>query len=454
MNAAPQPPTELIGTIQRFIAGHWQDTVRACPWDAGSLLSLPHPYTVPCRKGAFQELYYWDTYFTLLGLLGTGEETLALGNVRNLLAQVARYGYVPNGNRTYYLCRSQPPYLAAMVGLLDHALADEALRQEAVPLLAKEYAFWTTRRLTPTGLSRYGHHATVEELIEFFPTVRHRLGLPDACPEDHLDLAGRTMAECESGWDLTSRYDRRCPDFCPVDLNSNLWLYETLLARWTDGEESERWQIRAHRRLEWINTFCWDAERSVFCDYDMVNQRHSPTITAAAFQPLWAGLASEVQAAGVVAHVLPLLEHEAGVSAVAPCEPASPFQWDHPNGWACVQHLVYRGLERYGYLKEARRVADKYVNSVCRTYAQTGDLWEKYNVLDGSHRTTAEAGYLINPENFTAGTAQTGIETEPPAMMGWTAGVFIDAVAFLNGQSDPWLTLPHETLFPQTSERR
>ena len=111
-------------------------------------------------------------------------------------------------------------------------------------------------------------------------------------------------------------------------------------------------------------------------------------------------------------------------------------------------------LERYGYLKEARRVADKYVNSVCRTYAQTGVLWEKYHALDGSHRTTAEAGYLINPETITAGTAQTSIEAEPPAMMGWTAGVFIDAVAFLNGPSDPWLTLPHETLFPQTPGRR
>ncbi len=237
--------------------------------------------------------------------------------MRNLLAQVERYGFVPNGNRTYYLCRSQPPYLAPMVGLLDHALGDKALRQNAVPLLTQEYEFWTTRRLTPTGLSRYGHHATAEELMQFFPTVRHRLGQPDARPEDHLDLAGRTMAECESGWDLTSRYDRRCPDFCPVDLNSNLWLYEILLARWTDGTESDRWLARAQRRREWINTFCWDAERSVFCDYDTLHQRHSPAITAAAFQPLWTGLASEEQAAGVVAHVLPLLEYD-GASPRSP----------------------------------------------------------------------------------------------------------------------------------------
>lgn len=431
--------TSSIAEITAFISAHWEETVRHCPADEGTLTGLPRPYTIPSRRGAFQELYYWDTYFTCIGLLGTGRADLAMDNTRNLLAQVARFGFVPNGNRTYYLSRSQPPYLGPLVGLVADATGDDALIRDAVPLLAREHAFWTTRRLTPTGLSHHGHHATREELIEFFPTVRHRLGRPDARPEDNLDLAARTMAECETGWDLNSRFDRRCPDFCPVDLNSTLWLLETLLARWTSGVERSRWQSLADRRRELIFALCWDESRGGFFDYDHAGGCRSEVVSAATFQPLWAGLATPEQAAAVVKRLLPGLEFAFGVSSVAPGEKPSIFQWDHPNGWPCIQHLVYRGLARYGYRDEARRIAEKYVASVCRAYDATGDLWEKYNVLDGSHHTKEEAGYLINPVNLAAGEACESATTVPPSMMGWTAGVFVDAAGFLENQSPYWL---------------
>ena len=104
--------------VRRFIQTHWHETIRNAPDDQETLLGLPHPYTIPTRKGAFQELYYWDTYFTCVGLLADGRSDLALANTRNLLAQVDRFGFVPNGNRTYYLSRSQPPYLAASLRAL------------------------------------------------------------------------------------------------------------------------------------------------------------------------------------------------------------------------------------------------------------------------------------------------------------------------------------------------
>ena len=150
----------LVAEVAAFIESHWEETVRFSPHDEDTLLGLPHPYTIPCRNGAFQELYYWDTYFTALGLAGTGRADLAAANARNLLAQVERFGFVPNGNRSYYLSRSQPPYLAPLVGLAADALGDDALVREALPRLEEEYRFWTTRRTAPNGLSRHGHHAT------------------------------------------------------------------------------------------------------------------------------------------------------------------------------------------------------------------------------------------------------------------------------------------------------
>lgn len=428
-----------VAEVTAFISAHWDETVRRCPADDGTLLALPHPYTIPCRKGAFQELYYWDTYFTCLGLLRDGRADLALANTRNLLAQVARFGFVPNGNRTYYLSRSQPPYLAPLVALVATAMGDERLVRDAAPLLARENEFWTTRRQTAVGLSHHGQHATREELIEFFPTVQHRLGLPNAVPEENVELAARTMAECETGWDLNSRFDRRCADFCPVDLNSMLWLQETLLARWNTGAERHRWQTAADRRHERLNTLSWHEARGAWFDYDHIRGRRSEVWSAATFQPLWTGLATEAQAAAVVRNALPRLEFAHGVASVAPGPRPSPFQWDHPNGWPCIQHLVYRGLARYGYAVEARRVAEKYVASVMLAFAETGDLWEKYNVLDGSHRTVGEAGYLINPVNLADGSAHSGAEEIPPAMMGWTAGVFLDAVDFLENGKGDWI---------------
>lgn len=436
-------PASGIAEITAFINAHWDETVRYCPNDDATLLALPHAYTIPCRKGAFQELYYWDTYFTCVGLLADGRADLATANTRNLLAQVERFGFVPNGNRTYYLSRSQPPYLAALVGLVANKTGDIAFAQQAVPLLALEHAFWTTRRITPTGLSHYGNHATREDLIEFFPTVQHRLGLPDAKAEDHLDLASRAMDECESGWDLTSRFGRHCAHFCPVDLNSTLWLLETLLARWTRDAESDNWRALADRRRGLINTLLWDGERGGFFDYDHVNQCRSTISSAATFQPLWAGLATQEQADLVVKTMLPKLEFAFGISPVAPGEKPSPYQWDYPNSWPCIQHLVYRGLARYGFETEARRIAEKYVASVRLTFSMTGDLWEKYNVLDGTHHSVGEAGYLINPVNLSEGaTAETATEV-PPAMMGWTAGVFLDAVRFLDGETTDWIS-PHQ----------
>ena len=419
----------LLNQIEAFIHSHWEETVRFNQKDEGTLLGLPFPYTVPSCKGVFQELYYWDTYFTCLGLLHSGRVDLAVANTRNLLAQVERHGYVPNGNRTYYMTRSQPPYLAALVERVAAAQGEAGgvLLREALPTLRREYRFWMERRATPTGLSRYGHLADRAGLLAFAPEIAARIGLtlPETTEETEaaLPVIAHTMAECESGWDFNPRFEHRCEDFCPVDLNSLLYGYERCFAVHGDGAERTEAAAAAERRRALLVERCWDEERGGFFDYDFRTGRRSAIVSAAAFQPLWAGLATTEQAAATVERILPLLERPFGLAACVPVAGGRRCQWDYPNGWACLHHIAYEGLRRYGYADAARRIAGKYLAVVGRVFAETGELWEKYNVEEGSRRTGDEAGYSVSSRD------EGGLADTVPPLMGWTAGVFLDALA-------------------------
>jgi alpha,alpha-trehalase len=224
------------------------------------------------------------------------------------------------------------------------------------------------------------------------------------------------MAEAESGWDFTSRFAHRCEDFCPVDLNSNLYVYESLLAEITDKAEGMIWRSRANRRKQLITDLCWDEERGAFFDYDYKNGVRSQMLSAATFHPLWAGIATERQAAAVAKSALPRLEARNGIVPCAQLDDRFPCQWEAPNLWPCLQYIAYKGLENYGIVEAALRLASKYVQAVCSGFETTGDLWEKYNAEDGSMKSCDEPGYTA------------------PAMMGWTAGVFVDAASFLGFQ--------------------
>lgn len=422
---------EAIGHIVIYIKNHWDDTLRIHQKDDGSLIGLPYPYVVPCRKDNFQELYYWDTYFTCLGLIESGRTDLAVFCLRNFLYLIKRVGFVPNGSRTYYLNRSHPPYLAALVQRIGTSCFDLKIMDELRIGVKAEYDFWEKNRNSPTGLAHYGNHASKEQLKQFFDEVQKRANLTGHTEEEQLNQSFHMLAEAESGWDFTPRFAHRCGDSCAVDLNSNLYLYEKLLSELSSGEEKKTWEKRATIRQQRITSYCWNQEAGAFFDYDFVNKCHNDLLAASTFHPLWAGIATPEQAALVTELALPKLELEYGV---VPCEPGvrdSVCQWDHPNIWPCLQFIVYRGLARYGYIKEARRIAAKYINVVCRGFQETGDLWEKYNAEDGSTKTKAEAASYVTP-----------------AMMGWTAGVFMDAVAFLKlPHSDSEQCFPHQ--FPR-----
>lgn len=406
--------------VREFIRTSWDAAVRFNPADDGTLIGLPCPYTVPCVDGTFQELYYWDTYFTNEGLVRDGRTDLARGNVDDMLHLVERFGYMPNGSRTWYLNRSQPPYLAMAVARIFSATGDREWLSHAFGVLRREYDFWMTQRSTPAGLNRYSSSADEALRREFVETGGARLGADFASAasgeEELLRLGGHFAAEAESGWDFNPRFDRRCEDFCPIDLNANLYLYERLFAHFADiGGDTEaagEWLDKARRRREAINRLCL-ADDGIYYDYDYLRGCRSTVVSGAIFNLLYAGVPDEEQAARLVEAALPRLEYRYGVAVTEDAPYGYSYQWAYPNSWAPIVYLAVRGLDAYGFRDEARRIAGKYVETVVATFGRTGNLWEKYDVRDGS-----------------VGVSD---EYEMPAMLGWSAGTFVYACDYLDG---------------------
>jgi alpha,alpha-trehalase len=308
----------------------------------------------------------------------------------------------------FFLNRSQLPYLSMMVRDIYEVFRDEDWLASAYRVLKKEYDFWMTKRLTTTGLNRYFHHAHEQEVVAFFDElILNRLVVRAVNREEKLLKGGHYLGEAESGWDFTPRFEGRCTDFVPVDLNCNLFLYEENFSYF--GEilrtgESEAWREIAGKRRELFSKYCWNESKGLFMDYDLANHRHTSVESLATFYPLWAGIATGEQSKKVL-ESLSHFEYDFGLGACQEMDISEVFQWDHPNGWPPLHYTAICSVEKYGYFEAAKRLAEKYVNVVARNYESSGDLWEKYNVVDGS----------LNVKN----------EYQMPSMMGWTAGVFV-----------------------------
>ncbi len=399
-----------IQQIKQFIHESWEKTVRFNPDDQGTLIGMPYPYTVPCISDAFQEMYYWDTYFTNEGMILDGYIEYAKNNTDNMLYLVERFGKMLNGNRTFYLNRSQPPYLSMMVASIYNHTHDKEWLGKAYTTLVKEYEFWMTQRISPVGLNHYSNSATQEDIDEFIQIGSERLGTDftkKGLTRDQLNLLGRHLiAECESGWDLNPRFESRCMDFCPIDLNSNLYLYEKNFAFFSNelGLDSSEWLIKAQTRKQLLKKHCYNPVDKLYYDYDYVNNRQSEIISAAIFSLLFAEVVEPEEAKHLVKS-LKKLEFEYGIASCENRDYQYQYQWCYPNGWAPLHYITVKGLDNYAYTEDAQRIAGKYVKMVSKTYKETGLLWEKYNVRKGN----------IEVRN----------EYEMPAMTGWTAGVFL-----------------------------
>lgn len=398
--------------LKEYIKVHWQDTVRLERKGNEALIGLPYEYFVPSIKGAFQEMYYWDTYFASQGLLLCGREALVKNSVDNMFYLIDKFGYMPNGSAKGLLSRSQPPFLCMMVSDVYNAFHDNVWLDTAYRMLKKEYNFWMTERITETGLNQYGYNWAIGNHAGDAAMIRWRLSAYDFGDRTDDDIVRNVMCDAESGWDFNPRCDMHQTDYNYVDLNSNLYYYEVKLAEFAKilgtGDE-ENFLKAAEERKEKMRKLMFDGEK--FMDYNFKEKCRSDVFTCASFYPLWAGVASEEEARSTVKN-LGRIECDFGVAV---CEKGDRkgvvYQWDYPNGWAPLHYIVVHALDRYGYKEDAKRIAEKYTSSMEKIFAETKTLWEKYNVT--------EASIKVNDEY------------KMPEMLGWTAGVYLDLLAYL-----------------------
>lgn len=401
----------MAETVLQYIERNWNACINNNTEDNGTLIGIPYPYIIPA-VGHFDEIYYWDTYFTNLGLICDGRALIAKYNVDNMLYLISRFGHMPNGNRTYFISRSQPPYLSMMVRDLYEHFHDKAWLRGAYEGLLTEYDFWMTKRMTPCGLNQYDDNSPDEEYIRIAPDYCKRIGYT---PENKtpLEIGHHYLAVAESGWDITTRFGFEAEQYVQVDLNSLLYRLEknmAYFARELSLDGAEEWETRAEKRKALMLSLL-ENDEGLLLDYNFVTKKHSDTFAAVSLLPLLCGVADKRHAEAAVRN-LARLEAKWGIMSTEKNTRPGHYQWGTPNGWPCMQYIAFAGLAAYGYRDDARRIAEKYVALCDKVLAETGKLWEKYNVIEGN----------VNVTN----------EYDMPAMMGWTAGVYLKAKQFLS----------------------
>ena len=401
-------------SVKEYIRENFKKCVRFSPDDDGTLIGLPYPYIVPSPDGHFQEMYYWDTFFTCKGLYLSGYADIAKNCTDDMLYLVEKYGFMPNGNRTYYLGQSQPPFLSMMVRDVYEKYGDTNWLKKAYETLKKEYNFWQTKRITPAGLNRFGVNMEyIDDCEKHYNSICKRLNFKVEC-KSYEEFAKNFLSDCESGWDFNPRCNMKQSEYVFADLNSNLYIYEKNFEHFANvlkmSEEKNAWREKAEKRKNLMNKILWN--KTAYYDFNFVQNSFSQVFSAASFYPLWAKIA-DGERARLTVERLSEIEFEHGISACAKNVSPCVYQWDYPNGWAPLNYIVICALDNYGYKSDAVRIAQKYTSAVEKLFEKTGTLWEKYNVLTGD--TDTKSDY------------------ESRVMLGWTAGVYLFAEIYLRG---------------------
>ncbi|HEX6880299.1 MAG TPA: trehalase family glycosidase [Terriglobales bacterium] len=425
------------------------------------VLYLPNPYVVP--GGFFNEMYGWDSYFIIVGLLRSGRVKMAQGMVENFFFEIDHYGSILNANRTYFLTRSQPPFLGTEVLDVYNALSDPAAKrawlEKSYPYLEKDHKLWITGEhlAGDTGLSRYFdfgqgpvpeisemHDPYYREVFTYIqgsedrkkylreadkPEGSELIGPSftfEACEQDQAgclkspvmrftaDYYKGDRAMRESGFDISFRFGAfsgSTHHYAPVCLNSLLYKEETDIAKIATllgkTQEAKQWTERAEKRKELMNRYFWDASRGMFFDYNFMTKQRSTYDYITTFYPLWAGLATPQQAKAVIAN-MKVFERKGGLM-MSPYE--TGVQWDAPYGWAPTQYVAIEGIRRYGAKAEADHAAREWVSTVTLNFRREGTIHEKYNLETQGADAVVTAGYKENLVGF-----------------GWTNGVTLEFI--------------------------
>lgn len=397
--SAETQPTRPGVSLREHIGNLWPALTRQ---HAGvpaysSELPLPHPYVVP--GGRFRELYYWDSYFTMLGLVESGEKQLARQMVDNFAHLIDTYGHIPNGTRSYYLSRSQPPFFSFMVELVAQAEGDDAYRRY-LPQLQKEYAYWMegSQTLKPGEAARYVVRLADGSLLNRYwddrDTPRQESYMQDR--ETAEQAHGRPASEvyrdlragAASGWDYSSRWLEdgktmatiRTTAIVPIDLNSLLHHLESTIAlacgKSTMPSCTEAYGARAERRRQAIERHLWN-DAGYYADFDWKKKRLSAQITAATLYPMFVSVASPERAGLTARTVEANLVKPGGLNTT---QTDNGQQWDSPNGWAPLQWIAVSGLRRYGQDALAQTIGQNFLAQVQALFDKEHKLVEKYSV--------------------------------------------------------------------------
>lgn len=412
------PKADNYIKCMKHIHNNWNNLIRKTPVHSkSSLIPLPNPYVVP--GGRFREIYYWDSYFTILGLKRSGLNNFAREMAENFLYMVEEFGFVPNGNRIYYLSRSQPPFLALMIDVVKpddlSKPENKAWLEHAYNVVAYEYENnWMdpqSHYIPEIGLNRY-FDAIDDKRPECFRDDNNNVKIKKGFYQNE-------RSECESGLDFTRRFAHRASNFIPVDLNSLLYKYEKLLEKWAKllnkDNEAQEWANKAQKRKEKMMEYLYNNQDGLFYDYDFINKVQSKYKYISMIYPLWVEMIDKNKAKPIVNEVLKNFEVEGGIlTSLKPeghdttIKASSEYQWDCPNGWPPIQLITIQSLDKYDYNDDAKRIAQKWLDLNTDIYNKTGKIFEKYNVIEK------------NIDVRTSYPQQDGF--------GWTNGVYLELI--------------------------
>lgn len=413
-------------TTQEHIHRLWEYLERRNRVNRGSLIALPHPYIVP--GGRFNEQFYWDSYFIMIGLAAEGEWKKVEEILKNVAYMIRKYGYVPTANRTYFLSRSQPPFFVMMVRLLAEHKGKKVLR-DYMPQLMAEHRFWMKGR----GKLEDTEHNAFRRVVQMSDRSllnRYYDNKVTARPESHREdfetaassgarvrdrLFLHLRAAAESGWDFSSRWlsnpndlkTIHTADIIPVDLNSLLYMLEETIA---DAHNAmlhpitvRRLRRVAAKRKHAIDEYLWDDKEEFYVDYNFHHQHYTGILSLAAVFPLYAGIASKEQAAAVALRLETDFLKPGGLVTTLI---ENGQQWDSPNGWAPLQWVAIEGLKKYGFDDLADLIAVRWMALNEAVFKKTHRMVEKYNVMGGDG--LGGGGEYVLQDGF-----------------GWTNGVYV-----------------------------
>ncbi|MFT3932514.1 MAG: alpha,alpha-trehalase TreA [Chitinophagaceae bacterium] len=391
--------------------------------NGGTLIPLPKSYVVP--GGRFREVYYWDSYFTMLGLQVSKRFDIIQDMIDNFAYLINTFGFIPNANRTYYLTRSQPPFFTMMVELLAEEKGDEVLLkyQQAIE---KEYAFWMEGAEKLNDKNTTYNHVVLLDGANYLNRYwdKGNTPRPEAYEEDFQLAATSAVAEniyrdvraaAASGWDFSTRWFKdganmstiQTTNLVPVDLNCLLLHMEEVLQKIyaIKGEKSTAslFASKSINRKKAIQHYCWNNEKGFYFDYNFETTAQTNQYTLAGLFPLFFSIATKEQADAVAKIVEEKFLQPGGVVTTLN---NTKQQWDMPNGWAPLQWITYKGLKNYGHQMLANEIKNRWMKANERVYTRTGKMMEKYDVTDTA--SAAGGGEYPNQDGF-----------------GWTNGVYL-----------------------------